>query len=109
MEEVWKSLNDMGEPEKEKAAQAEEMNIAAELIRKENDQNARAAQSRKEYKKKFVALEERYFRAEAICREADERIRRQNARKLLRRQMIKQVKELEAPVNEFNGAPWKSL
>lgn len=79
MEEVRRFLNDTDELEKEKAAQAEEMNVAAELIRKEMDRNARVAQDQKEYEKKFAALEERYRRAEVACHEADERIRKMGA------------------------------
>lgn len=106
MEEVRKFLNDTDELEKEKAAQAEEMNVAAELIRKEMDRNARVAQDQKEYDRKFAALEERYRKAEAACREAEDRIRRQGARNRLLGQMIKQVKELEAPVTEFDAGLW---
>lgn len=96
----------MEELEKEKAAQTEEMNVAAELIRKEMDRNARVAQDQKEYDRKFAALEERYRKAETACREADDRIRRQGARNRLLGQMIKQVKELETPVTEFDAGLW---
>lgn len=106
MEEVRKFLNDTDELEKEKAAQAEEMNVAAELIRKEMDRNARVTQDQKEYDRKFAALEGRYRKAEAACREAEERIRRQGARNRLLGQMIKQVKELETPVTEFDAGLW---
>lgn len=106
MEEIRKLLNDTEELEKEKTAQAEEMNVAAELIRKEMDRNARVAQDQKEYDRKFATLEERYRKAEAACREAEDRIRRQGARNRLLGQMIKQVKELEAPVTEFDAGLW---
>ena len=106
MELARKILGDTEGLEKEKADQAEEMNVAAELIRKEMDRNARVAQDQKEYDRKFAALEERYRKAEAVCREAEETIRRQGARNRLLGQMIKQVKKLEAPVTEFDAGLW---
>lgn len=105
MEEVRKFLSDTEELEKEKAAQAEEMNVAAELIKKAMDRNARVAQDQKEYEKKYAALEERYRKAEAACRE-EESIRRQGARNRLLASMIRQVKELDGPVIDFDAGLW---
>lgn len=106
MEEVRKILGNTDELEKEKAAQAEEMNVAAELIRKEMDRNARVAQDQKEYDRKFAALEERYRKAEAACREADEAIHRQGARNRLLASMIRRMKELDGTVTEFDADLW---
>lgn len=99
----------MEELEKEKTAQAEEMNVAAELIRKSMDRNARVAQDQKKYTEKHAALEERYRKAEEVYNAADEAIRKCGVRNRLLGSMIRQVKKLEAPVTEFDAGLWGSL
>lgn len=106
IETARKILSDTSDLEKEKQAQADEMNVAAELIHQAMEENARTAQDQDEYNRKYIVLEERYKKAVAAYSEAESEIRRMGARNRLLGQMIKKIKELNGPLTEFDAGLW---
>lgn len=106
IETARKIISDTSDLEAEKQTQADEMNVAAELIHQAMEENARTAQNQDEYDRKYAALEKRYKKAVTAYSEAENEIRKMGARNRRLGQMIKKIMELDGPLTEFDAGLW---
>lgn len=87
----------------------DEMNVAAELIQKCIDENARIAQNQSEYEKRYDALAERFDTAKAQFDEAQSAITQKQAQRKMMENFMAELTGLPEKIDYFDEGAWYAL
>lgn len=108
-EEIKNTAFQTGELETKAAQISEEMNVAAELIQKCIDENARVAQNQSEYTKRYDALAERFDTAKAQLDEAQAAITQKQAQRKMMENFMAELRRLPETIDYFDENAWYAL
>lgn len=87
----------------------EEMNVAAELIQKCIDENARIAQNQSEYEKRYDSLAERFDTAKTQLDEAQASITQKQAQRKMMENFMAELTSLPEKIDYFDEGAWYAL
>lgn len=87
----------------------EEMNVAAELIQKCIDENARIAQNQSEYEKRYEAITERFDTAKAQLDQVQAAITKKQAQRKMMENFMAELRSLPEIIDCFDEGAWYAL
>ena len=108
-EEIRDVAFQTGDLEAQEARLQEEMNVAAELIQKCTEENARIAQDQTEYAKRYDALAERFDTAKAQLDVVQEAITKKQAQRKMMEHFMEELKRMPEMVDSFDEGAWYAL
>ena len=103
---IRKTICDTSELKKERQKLEDELNVAADMLQKVVDENARTIQNQDEYRKRYDSLYQRYGKVKEQLNKVESDISTKDTRSQRLADFTKMLKEQDGVIRDFDARLW---